>query len=101
MEFGLQTYTIRKYQKKDIEAAYQPLAEMGIFNLEIARIDFTKENAIRIKELTDKYGLCPSAIQVKPKQVFSEVEKIVEFCKITGCKNVVISTSENTCFGFT
>lgn len=91
MEFGLQTYTIRKYQKKDIEAAYQPLAEMGIFNLEIARIDFTKENAIRIKELTDKYGLCPSAIQVKPKQVFSEVEKIVEFCKITGCKNVVIS----------
>lgn len=91
MKFGLQTYTIRKYQKKDIEVAYQPLAEMGIFNLEIARIDFTRENAIRIKGITDKYGFCPVAIQVKPKKVYSEVEKIVEFCKITGCKNVVIS----------
>lgn len=91
MKFGLQTYTIRKYQKKDIEAAYQPLAEMGIFNLEIARIDFTRENAIRIKGLIDKYGFFPSAIQVKPKQVFSEVEKTVEFCKTIGCKNAVIS----------
>ena len=91
MKFGLQTYTIRKYQKKDLEAAYQPLAEMGILNLEIARINFTKENAIRIKGLINKYGFCPSAIQVKPRQVFSEVEKIVEFCEITGCKNVVIS----------
>lgn len=91
MKFGLQTYTIRKYQKKDLEAAYQPLAEMGILDLEIARINFTKENAIRIKGLINKYGFCPSAIQVKPRQVFSEVEKIVEFCEITGCKNVVIS----------
>ena len=47
MKFGLQTYTVRKYQKKDIEAAYRPLAEMGISDLEIARIDFTKENALK------------------------------------------------------
>ena len=91
MEIGLQTYTIRKYQKKNLEAAYQPLAEMGIFNLEIARIDFTRENALKLKELIYKYGFCPVAIQVKPKQIFSEVEKIAEFCKITGCKNAVIS----------
>ncbi len=91
MKFGLQTYTIRKYQKKNIEAAYQPLAEMGIFNLEIARIDFTRDNAIKVKELKDKYGFCPSAIQVKPKHVFKNVDGVVEFCKTVGCKNVVIS----------
>ena len=59
MSFGLQTYTIRKYQKKNLEAAYRPLAEMGVFDLEIARIDFTKENAHKVKELIDKYGFRP------------------------------------------
>ena len=54
MSFGLQTYTIRKYQKKNLEKAYRPLADMGISGLEIARIDFTRENAIKIKELIDK-----------------------------------------------
>ena len=91
MKFGLQTYTIRKYQKKNLETAYQPLAKMGIQSLEIARIDFSRDNAVKIKQLADTYGFSPIAIQVKPKQVFSEVEKIVQFCEITGCKNVVIS----------
>jgi sugar phosphate isomerase/epimerase len=91
MSFGLQTYTIRKYQKKNLEKAYRPLAEMGISGLEIARIDFTRENAIKIKELIDKYGFSPVAIQVKPKHVFGNVDEVVEFCNITGCKNVVIS----------
>lgn len=91
MKFGLQTYTVRKYQKKNLEESYRPLAEMGIFDLEIARINFTKENALKVKKLIDEYGFNPVAIQVKPKQVFGNVEKIVEFCKTTGCKNVVIS----------
>ena len=91
MKFGLQTYTIRKFQKKDLEAAYRTLAEMGISDIEIARIDFTKDNAVKIKNLIDKYGFNPVSIQVKPKYVFGDVDGIVEFCKITGCKNVVIS----------
>ena len=91
MNIGLQTYTIRKYQKKNFETAYLPLVEMGIFDLEIARIDFTMENAAKIKELADKYGLRPISIQVKPKDVFGNVDGIVEFCNATGCKNVVIS----------
>ena len=91
MSFGLQTYTIRKYQKKNFEKAYRPLAEMGVFDLEIARIDFTKENAHKVKELIDKYGFRPVSIQVKPKHVFGNMDDVVEFCNITGCKNVVIS----------
>ncbi len=91
MNIGLQTFTIRKAQKKNFEAAYLPLVEMGILDLEIARIDFTRQNAIKIKALCEKYGIRPVSIQVKPKYVFGDVDGVVEFCNITGCKNVVIS----------
>ena len=74
-----------------METAYLPLVKMGILDLEIARIDFTRENARRIKTLSDKYSIRPVAIQVKPKYVFGDVAGVVEFCKIAGCKNVVIS----------
>ena len=91
MNFGVQTFTIRKLQKKDMEASYLPLVEMGILDLEIARIDFNLDNAKKVKALIDKYGIRPVSIQVKPKYVFGDVLTVVEFCKITGCKNVVIS----------
>ena len=91
MNFGVQTFTIRKLQKRDMEASYLPLIEMGILDLEIARIDFNPDNAKKVKALIDKYGIRPVSIQVKPKYVFGDVEAVVEFCKITGCKNVVIS----------
>lgn len=91
MNFGVQTFTIRKLQKKDMEASYLPLVEMGILDLEIARIDFNLDNAKKVKALIDKYGIRPVSIQVKPKYVFGDASTVVEFCKITGCKNVVIS----------
>ena len=91
MNFGLQTFTIRKYQKKDMESAYLPLVKMGILDLEVARIDFNEKNALKIKELSEKHGINPVSIQVKPKYVFGDVDGVVNFCKITGCRNVVIS----------
>lgn len=74
-----------------MEAAYLPLIKMGILDLEIARIDFTVENARKVKALSDKYGIRPVSIQVKPKYVFGDIDGVVEFCNIVGCKNVVIS----------
>ena len=91
MKFGVQTFTIRKEQKKDFLRSYLPLIKMNITDLEIARIDFTRENAIKIKEIIDEYGINPVSIQVKPKYVFFDVDGVVEFCNIVGCKNVVIS----------
>ena len=91
MKFGVQTFTIRKAQKKSITAAYLPLIEQGITNFEVARIDFNKKTATEIKSLVDKYGIEISSIQVKPKYVFGDAHGVVEFCNITGCKNVVIS----------
>ena len=74
-----------------MEASYLPLIKMGILDLEIARIDFTRKNAKEVQRLIEKYGIRPVSIQVKPKYVFGDVDGVVEFCKITGCKNVVIS----------
>ena len=91
MDIGVQTYTIRKAQKKNIEKAYLPLIELGIKSFEVARIDFIKKNAEELKRLVDKYGIEIKAIQVKPKYVYGAFDEIVDFCKTVGCKRVVIS----------
>ena len=91
MEFGVQTFTIRKTQKKSIRSAYLPLIKLGIRRFEVARIDFNRENAREIRSLVDEFGIEICAIQVKPKYVFSDSSGIVEFCNAVGCKNVVIS----------
>lgn len=108
MKFGVQTFTIRKQQKKDIKNAYLPLIKLGIKEFEIARIDFNQENAKVVKSLVDEYGIRVAAIQVKPKYVYGNVEDVVAFCKMTGCKTVVISMlpfhcilgSEKNFYGF-
>ena len=97
MNFGVQTFTIRKWQKKDLEKAYLPLIQMGIKDLEIARIHFDKTTGEAVRALMDKYGIRVCAIQVKPKQVFSDVQSVVDFCKCTGCTNVVLSQLPFSC----
>ena len=91
MNVGVQTFTIRKAQKKNIRASYLPLIELGIKSFEVARIDFNFKNAKALKALIDEFEIEISSIQVKPKNVYGDVDKIVEFCNITGCNNVVIS----------
>lgn len=91
MIFGVQTFTIRKAQKKSIREAYLPMIKMGIKSFEVARIDFSSDNANELKSLKDEFGIEIVSIQVKPKYVFGYPKKIIEFCQITDCKNVVIS----------
>ena len=97
MNFGVQTYTIRKQQKKNLEKAYLPLIEMGILDYEIARIHFDEKSGKAVRALMDQYGIRISAIQVKPKQVFGDVQSVLDFCKCTGCKNVVLSMLPFSC----
>ena len=97
MRIGVQTFTIRKQQKKNIKKAYLPLIQMGIKEFEVARIKFNQTNALLLKELMDTHGIRVVSIQVKPKDVFGNVEGIVEFCNITGCNKVVISMLPFSC----
>ena len=91
MKFGVQTFTVRKAQKRCIKDAYMPLIGIGIKSFEVARIKFNKKNAIKIKKLIDEYGIEILSLQVKPKDVFKSADRVVEFCNVTGCKRVVIS----------
>ena len=91
MKFGVQTFTIRKAQKSDIRIAYLPLIKLGIKSFEVDRIDFNIGNANKLKALINEFGIDITSIQVKPKYVFKSPDKVIEFCNITGCKNVVIS----------
>ena len=68
MNFGVQTFTVRKAQKKNIEKSYLPLIEMGVLELEIARIEFTPKNAETIKAITEKHGIRPVSIQVRSEE---------------------------------
>ena len=52
MRVGVQTFTIRKVQKKNIEKSYLPLIKMGVLDYEVARIKFNNENALIINELS-------------------------------------------------
>ena len=88
---GIQTYTVRKAQAKSIEGAYMPLIKLGIKKYEIARMDFNEKNANEVKRLKDEYGIEVCSVQVKPKYVFGDIDKVARFCEISGCKNVVIS----------
>ncbi len=91
MKFGVQTFTVRKAQKKGIRRAYMPLIGLGIKSFEVARIDFGEKNARELASLVSEHGIEVTSIQVKPKYVFKYPQRIMEFCAITGCKNVVIS----------
>ena len=91
MNFGVQTFTIRKAQKKSIRAAYLPLIKLGIKHFEVARIDFNEKNAKELRALVDEHGIEICSIQVKPKYVFGDIDNVARFCEIVGCKNVVIS----------
>ena len=72
MRVGVQTFTIRKSQKKSIRDAYLPLIDLGIRQFEVARIDFNRANADELKSLVDEYGIEIVSIQVKPKYVFGD-----------------------------
>ena len=91
MNFGVQTFTIRREQKKSAKAAYKKLTEMGVGSLEVARIKFTAMKARELAEISKELGMEISSIQVKPKYVLGNPDGIVEFCKITGCRRVIIS----------
>ena len=91
MKFGVQTFTVRRAQKKSIRDAYMPLIKLGIKSFEVARIDFNEKNAKEIKALVDEFGIEIVSVQVKPKYIFGDPERIIEFCRTTGCRRVVIS----------
>ena len=97
IEIGLQTFTIRKAQKKDIKEAYLPLIKLGIRSFEVSRMDLTEANALALRELREQYGAEIVSLQIKPKKVFGHFREVVDFAHKVGCKSVVISQLPFSC----
>ena len=91
MRIGVETYSIRKQQKKDLQKSCLSMIESGILDFEFVRIKFNDQNAKILKTLKDQYGLNVCGILAKPKEVFFQAEQLISFCHQTGCTNIVIS----------
>ncbi len=66
MRIGVETYTIRKAQKKNLAKAYSILIEKGIRNFEVEKIRFDQRNVGIIRDLIDKHGIHIVSILAKP-----------------------------------
>lgn len=100
MKIGVQTFTIRKQQKRSMRRAYAALAEVEVRALELARIDHSSSTAERLSALLPSLGIEPVSLQIKPKYIFGDMEGVVAFCSKIGCKNVVISMLPLSCLLF-
>ena len=54
MDIGVQTFTIRKFQKKDLYKSIKKLIDMGFKSFELARINFNKENFLKGDNMKNK-----------------------------------------------
>ena len=91
MNIGVQTFTIRKYQKKNLYNSIKKLVDLGFNSFELARIKFNRKNALIIKELIKDFNINIVSIQAKPKDVFNHKEQLIEFCKLVNCENIILS----------
>ena len=91
MNIGVQTFTIRKYQKKNLYNSIKKLVDMGYSSFELARIKFNKNNALIIQKLINEFDIKIVSIQAKPKDIFNHKEDLVYFCKTVKCENIVLS----------
>ena len=91
MRIGVETYTIRKQQKKNLTKAYFTLIEKGFRYFELSKIKFNQKNAEIIRDLIDNYKIHIVSILAKPDDVFHHADQLISFCHQTNCTNVVIS----------
>ncbi|MDD4000403.1 MAG: sugar phosphate isomerase/epimerase [Bacilli bacterium] len=87
MKVSLQTYTIRKLAKVNLDASLELVRKQGFEYLEVARLPFTKEVATKIL----KHDLKVLSIQAKYRTLKNQYNKIVAFCKYTNCQIAVVS----------
>jgi hypothetical protein len=93
MLVGVQTFTIRKLAQNDLKQALLILKEIDVSNIELARIDFSEENAIIVKNSL----LNVVSLQVKFRKIKNHFSKYVQFCNIVSCKTLVVSVLPLSC----
>lgn len=92
-QFSLQTYTIRNYLKdpNQLSDALKQVKAMGINALEAARINFTLDEALKFKDICDRYDIRIGSSQLKFDTITKQYKEIVAIHQLWNCKFVVVS----------
>lgn len=85
--YGLQTFTVRKEMNKDLDLAIKSIHELGISDLEVARIK-TDQHTI---DVLKKYKMNVLSLQITLKKMMKKQDEIIHFCKSLNIKHIVIS----------
>ena len=85
--FGLQTFTIRKEMKSDFEHAIKTIHEIGIKEIEAARMKIDQQAIDVLK----KYQMNVISLQMTYHKLMHKKSKIIHFCKEMKTKYVIIS----------
>lgn len=91
MKIGLQLFTVRKQAQKDLYNTFKDINDMGLRYIEAARIEFDKTNAEICQRAKADFGIEVVSTQIKFNKLKNDIDKVLQFHKITDCKNAVIS----------
>lgn len=90
-QIALQVYSVRDYAAKDLEMTLGKIAEIGYKGVEFA--GYYNHKAEDIRKMLDKYGLKAVGTHLRPTALLGEeFKKTVEFEKILGNKNLIVSS---------
>ena len=89
---GVQLYGLRSEMAKDMENVFKKVKEMGYECVEFAGFSGERslENAKKIRELTDKYGLTIISVHQGPDAFEKDPETAIKFLQILGAKYCAI-----------
>lgn len=87
MKLGVQTYTIRRIAKKNMDLALNLLSRKGITRIEYARLKMNAHHA----EIVKRHEFEVLSIQATYHKLIKHRQKIIQFCKQVDCSKVVVS----------
>lgn len=94
---AVQTFTVRKEINEDLKGTLNNIVNLGINNVELARIKFDENNGKLIEEFKKSHHFNILSLQVKFRELRDDIDNINKFCKRTNCRNVVVSVLPLKC----
>lgn len=93
MLLGVQTYTVRKDAKRDLDSTLKRIQALGVNHVELARIKFNQQNA----QIVSNSKIAVVSIQVTFAKLNKRFAQIVAFCNKVECDLVVVSVLPVRC----
>ena len=89
MRKSVQIYSIRNLVSENLDEAFKLLSKIGYEGVEFAGISIYRDEK-EIKRLLDKYKLEISGTHIKQVELFSDIDRAIEFYSYLGCKRLII-----------